>query len=127
MLMRTWTTTIDPVRAGDYERFAHDISAPMFREQAGFLGLIMARAGALRSVITFWKNEAAIAALEASQRYIATVELIGRQGFLDADQSVAVMVVHQRIIDGMLAGSDAFEGEKPTSGTRPGARRPPQT
>lgn len=110
MLMRTWTTTIDSVREVDYERFAHDISVPMFREQAGFLGLIMARAGALRSVVTFWENEAAIAALEASERYIATLELIGRQGFLGAGQPVTIMAVHQRIMDGLVTGSDAADG-----------------
>src|SRR6201999_4375811 len=92
--MRIWKTTVDPLRVEEYERFAREVSLPMFRRQKGFRGVTMARAQGDCVVVTFWEDEDAVAALATSASYNRTVAAIIAAGFLGTDQSVSVWSVH---------------------------------
>lgn len=94
MLARTWYTEIDPDRAEEYERFAREISLPMFRAQQGFAGVLMVRDGTQCRVITLWHGPEDITALETSPTYQHTVARIIGAGFLRGDQRVEVMDAH---------------------------------
>jgi heme-degrading monooxygenase HmoA len=94
MKCRIWKTGVVVGRFEEYERFARDISLPMFRSQDGFQGVVMAGDGAERLVITLWRDETAIAALDSSPAYKETVARIVAAGFLTGDQSVDVHDVH---------------------------------
>jgi hypothetical protein len=58
MLARLWTTGVRPERIDDYEKFAREISLPMFRAQQGFLGCIMSHRndGATRMRLPHWTS-----------------------------------------------------------------------
>ena len=90
---RIWRTEIDPRRADDYERFAHERSLPMFESQPGFCGVLLTAAGSRRAVITLWRDAAAAAALDGSASYNATVAEIQAAGFLVGEQSLEVLEV----------------------------------
>lgn len=90
MIIRTWTTGVDEARADEYERFAEQISTPMFAAQQGFRGVVFARSEGERIVSTWWEDAASIEALEASATYRETVAAILRTGFLREPQSVTV-------------------------------------
>jgi hypothetical protein len=94
MLARVWTTGVRPQRVDDYERFARDISLPMFRTQQGFLGCIMSHRNGIARVLTVWSDADAIAALEQSPTYRATVEKILAADLLTGQQSTEVGEVH---------------------------------
>jgi heme-degrading monooxygenase HmoA len=94
MIARTWYTEIDPDRAEEYERFARDISLPMFRAQAGFAGVLMLRDGARCQVITVWRDREAIEALDRSPSYQETVAKIVARGFLRGEQGVEIIDAH---------------------------------
>jgi heme-degrading monooxygenase HmoA len=82
MIVRTWRTQIDEARASEYERFASEVSLPMFRAHHGFRGLLFGRDSSDCVVITLWEDHAAVDALEASPRYRDTVARISETGFL---------------------------------------------
>src|SRR5262245_51362837 len=85
-LARIWTTTIDPERALDYERFAREVSLPMFKEQTGFVGVLMLREHEKCQVITIWQSPEAVEALGSSPTYRETVEQIVAEGFIRGGQ-----------------------------------------
>jgi heme-degrading monooxygenase HmoA len=95
-VMRIWRTGLDESRSTEYEDFARSISLPMFRRQHGFLGVLFAGTGAERVVITLWTSRAAIAALDTSADYQATVRAIEATGFLRPPQRVEVLDIHSR-------------------------------
>ena len=64
MIGRLWTTGLKPDRVESYDRFARDISLPMFRQQEGFMGCVMLRSANEGLVLTFWRDQAAIDALD---------------------------------------------------------------
>jgi heme-degrading monooxygenase HmoA len=93
VIARVWRAEIDPARADEYERFAHERSLPMFRSHAGFRGCALMREGADCSVVTLWDRPEDVAALEASERYRATVAAIMATGFVrHAGETVAAPV-----------------------------------
>jgi len=94
LLARIWHTEIDPGRADDYERFARQVSLPMFEAQPGFAGVLMLRDGARCQVITLWESSEAIDALNSSPTYRATVERILAEGFLRGEQHVETLDAH---------------------------------
>jgi heme-degrading monooxygenase HmoA len=105
MLARIWRTGVKPERFEEYERFAHERSLPMFREQRGFIGALFMREEADRAaVLTLWEDEKAIEELEASSFYRKTVEVILGSGLLAGEQSVEVFEVHGgQVLAGELA------------------------
>ena len=94
LIGRNWHTEIDPDRISEYERFAHDVSLPMFRAQPGLVGVVMLRDGARCQVITLWTSHEAIAALEKSPLYRTTVARIVDAGFLRGEQHVELFDAH---------------------------------
>jgi heme-degrading monooxygenase HmoA len=105
MVARIWRTGVKPERFEEYERFAHERSLPMFREQRGFIGVLLLREEADRAaVLTLWEDEKAVEELEASSLYRQTVEDILGSGLLAAEQSVDVFEVHGgQVLTGELA------------------------
>lgn len=95
MIARVWRTGVKQGRSEDYDRFAHEHSLPMFREQRGLLGVLFLRESVDRAaVLTLWKDESAVEELETSPLYQQTVEEILGRGFLTGEQSVEVFDVH---------------------------------
>jgi heme-degrading monooxygenase HmoA len=99
MKCRIWRTQVVQDRFEEYERFARDISLPMFQSQAGYRGVMMAGDGPDRIVITLWENDDSLAALDASSTYRDTVSKIIATGFLMGDQSVEVYDTHLSDLD----------------------------
>jgi heme-degrading monooxygenase HmoA len=94
MIGRLWTTRLRPGWGEAYEQFAREISLPMFRQQEGFVGCVMSRTPELGFVYTFWRDQAAIDALDQSPSYQATVKRILEAGILDEPQTLQVAEVH---------------------------------
>jgi heme-degrading monooxygenase HmoA len=99
---RIWRTRIDQSEADEYRRFADLESLPMFRSHDGFLGVVFAERGDERVVITFWRDDAAVAALNNSPRYREAVQGIEATGFILGPSSVEVFEVHDAAIDASL-------------------------
>ncbi len=88
--------------------FARDISLPMFRKQLGFKGVLMAGDGPERLVITLWRDDDAITALDHSASYRETVNRIMAAGFITGHQSVEIHKVHLadlKVAPSLLGGS----------------------
>jgi heme-degrading monooxygenase HmoA len=77
-----------------YESFARDVSLPMFREQDGFLGCVMVRSGHEGLVLTLWRDQAAIDALETSPSYRGAVKRIQEADLLAGSQQTATYQLH---------------------------------
>src|ERR671915_1195158 len=90
MVARIWRTQIDETRADDYRRFAQQKSLPMFRDQRGFIGVLIAADRGERAVITLWRDIACAQALDQSETYKSTVAEIEASGFLHGESSVEV-------------------------------------
>jgi heme-degrading monooxygenase HmoA len=99
LVARIWTTKIDAERASDYERFAHEISLPMFRAQTGFAGALMLRNHDECQVITIWQSLEAAEALGSSPSYCQTVERIMAKGFIRGEQRIETLPVHLLFVD----------------------------
>jgi heme-degrading monooxygenase HmoA len=93
-LVRIWTTRIDMARVDEYERFVDQRSLPMFRAQEGFVGVAFARSGDEVAVISYWRDRAAVGALDASATYQETVQAIAETGFLVGDAAISVFEIH---------------------------------
>jgi heme-degrading monooxygenase HmoA len=94
LIARIWRTEVDPDRADEYERFAREVSLPMFRRQQGYAGVMMLRDGTACQVITLWRSREDVAALDQSPLYRETVQHILRQGFLQGDQMLDIAEAH---------------------------------
>ncbi len=93
-LVRIWRTNVDPLRVTEYERFAQDVSLPMFRAQQGFLGVLFAGAGPPRAVLSFWKDQHAVDALASSPSYGETVARILATGMLAGETTTEILELH---------------------------------
>lgn len=91
LTVRVWRTGLDESRAQEYEDFARTVSLPMFRRHDGFGGVLFARSGGERVVITLWENRAAADALAQSAEYRATVRALKATGFLRPPQKVELL------------------------------------
>jgi heme-degrading monooxygenase HmoA len=100
MIIRIWETGVVPARAAEYLAFAETRSRAMFLEQPGCLGVLFLRAeGDRHAACTFWRDADAIAALESSERYRATVAALTATGVLVAPQTVRVYEVEGGVLD----------------------------
>lgn len=93
MIARIWRTGLDEMRANEYDRFAAERSFAMFQRQPGFCGVLFARMDNGRAVITLWRDEDAVSALDGSADYRDTVAAIQATGFLRPPQSIEILVV----------------------------------
>jgi len=104
MIARLWRTGLKPGRADAYEAFAREISLPMFQAQDGFLGCVMSRRDDQGLVLTFWRDKAAIDALDHSPSYRAIVERILAADLLAGEQSTEIGDVHLLALGGLPDG-----------------------
>jgi quinol monooxygenase YgiN len=86
MIVRIWTTGVDPARRDELADFARTETLPTFRRHDGLLGVLFAGAGATWVTLSAWRDPAAVAALEASPDYQALVGRILAAGFLTGEQ-----------------------------------------
>jgi len=93
VIVRIWTTGVDPQRADEYREFAAVRSLPMFRIQEGFRGVLFTERGSQFAVISLWRDRAAVDSLETSPTYQETVAAILATGFLTDEQRVDVFEV----------------------------------
>ena len=103
MLARLWTTGLRPGRVDAYDSFARDVSLPMFHEQDGFMGCVMVRSGDDGLVLTFWRDQRAIDALETSRSYRATVERIQDTHLLAGSQRTAIYQLQLIDVEGVVS------------------------
>ena len=94
MITRLWTTSVIEAKLNEYESFARDISLPMFRNSPGCLGVLMFRDGPACHVLTLWRSQSDIDALEMSAGYIETVRRILSSGFLTGVQTSRTFETH---------------------------------
>jgi heme-degrading monooxygenase HmoA len=106
MLIRIWRTHIDETRAPEYEAFARQRSLPMLRAQRGCVGVLFARDGASCAVISFWRDAAAVDALERSASYVATAAELAGTGMIVDRASVEVFELHGGCLDETLLPRD---------------------
>ena len=93
MLSRLWRTGFDPGRLDELQRFASEVSAPMFQELPGCLGYIFAVEGSSWITQTFWESRSDLNEAEASERYRSVVAEIGKTGFLRDPQTTEVFTI----------------------------------
>lgn len=94
MIMRVWRVRVDDARADEYERFAQEVSLPMFQEQLGFRGSLFGRSGDDCVVVTLWDDDEAADSLDVSQSYLETVCRIRAAGFISLELGVERFYVH---------------------------------
>jgi heme-degrading monooxygenase HmoA len=102
VILRVWRTRIDEARSREYRVFAQERSLPMFRQQAGFVGVLFAQHGAERAVISLWRDFESVEALASSESYQATVGEIVGTGFLQGESSVEVFELEGAFLGGAL-------------------------
>lgn len=93
MIVRLWTTGVDPDRVDEYRAFATERSLQMFRSQGGFLGVLFTESESQFAVMSFWRDRGSAQALEASSSYQSTVQAITATGFLTGAQNVEIFEV----------------------------------
>lgn len=91
---RLWWATLMPGRGNDYDRFASEVSLPMFRSHGGYRGVSMMRNDEHCCVVTYWSDMDAVRQLEMSSRYAATVEAIKAASILREFGETIIMTPH---------------------------------
>lgn len=113
MIARLWRCKVRAGHEANYERFAAEVSLPMFRGQAGIVGVLLLRAPEERVALSLWQDERAVASLSSSPSYRETVQRLEDSGMLLDSPSVEEFEVHGRFDDaGVLipkAGRGAAE------------------
>ena len=104
MIARIWTTKCRESRAQEYQRFAGDVSLPMFTRQEGLCGVLFLRQGEDCRVLSLWEDMAAIGKLATSQSYQAVVEKIVALDLLHGGQTVELLEVHGGFVGPKVAG-----------------------
>lgn len=93
MIIRLWRTRVVPTRMGEYERFEQELSLPMFRQQAGFLGVLFLRTKKDCAALSMWEDMRAVEALATSQTYQETVHKLQATGLLVEQQALDVFEI----------------------------------
>jgi heme-degrading monooxygenase HmoA len=99
VIVRIWRTAVDTGREDEYREFEEQQSLPMFRRQAGFLGVLFLRSNQGAAALTLWAGNEEVERLAQSPTYLATVERLERTGLLGGDQTVEVFEVAGAHID----------------------------
>ncbi len=66
MIIRIWRTRVKPSRSSEYEKFAQAHSLPMFRQQAGCLGVLFLHTPHDHAARSLWENAQAVEQLASS-------------------------------------------------------------
>jgi heme-degrading monooxygenase HmoA len=93
MIIRLWTTRVDPGRMAEYEENERNRSTPMFREQPGCLGALFLRSGEICAALTFWKDMDSVERLTTSRSYLEASAFYSRSGMLLGTPSLEVFEV----------------------------------
>ena len=96
MLARIWRTRFVEDRLEDLVRFANEESLPVLSGRPGCGGVEFLRHGDEWLTITYWDDDAAIAAAERAADYAAIVDKIQAQGFLVGHSETTVHEVRGR-------------------------------
>jgi hypothetical protein len=103
VIVRIWRTALDTSREHEYREFEEQQSLPMFRRQAGFLGVLFLRSNQGAAALTFWACNQDVERLAQSPTYLATVQRLERTGLLGGDQTVEVFELASAHLDHALA------------------------
>jgi heme-degrading monooxygenase HmoA len=90
VIVRIWRTEVQDGRLSEYREFARHRSLPMFRQQPGFRGVVLAAGPKEHVVITFWDTAADVARLDSSPSYHDTADALLASGILRGTQRVEV-------------------------------------
>lgn len=90
MIVRVWTVGIVNGMSDKLEKFANEISLPMFRKLPGCLGVFFTRNENVCATITVWDSEESIKALDSSSTYKSVVRAIEESGILEGDHVTEV-------------------------------------
>jgi heme-degrading monooxygenase HmoA len=71
----------------------------MFEAQQGFLGVVYSRRGDAVAVLSFWRDQVAVDALDTSASYQRAVRTIGATGFLIGGFVLDVYEIHAGVVD----------------------------
>ena len=93
MLVRIWRVRIAEERRAELERFAAEISAPMFQEFSGCLGHLFAVARDAWVTETYWESEKSLNTALASGAYAGVVSQLEATGILLGESEVEVYEV----------------------------------
>ena len=93
MIIRLWTTRVDPSRMAEYEENERNRSTPMFREQPGCLGALFLRSGETCAALTFWKDMDSVKRLATSRSYSEASAFYSSSGMLLGAPSLEVFEV----------------------------------
>jgi heme-degrading monooxygenase HmoA len=99
MIVRLWTTRVDPNRIAEYEHNEQYRSTPMFRQQPGCLGVLFLRSGETCSALTFWRDLDSVKQLKTSQSYLEASAFYANSGMLLGEPSVEVFEVKGGFLD----------------------------
>lgn len=94
----SWRARVALARLDQYLRFVDEQSLPRFQRQQGFLGVICSRLGDDVAVLSFWRDEAAVDALDTSATSQHAVPTIGETGFLIGDSGLDVFEIHAGVV-----------------------------
>ena len=109
MLVRIWRTRVDPAREAEYVGFAQEYSLAMFRQQPGCLGVLFLNAPPDWGALSYWQNDAALAALDTSPTYLETVRRLDETGLLVGPSSVEVFAVHGGFVGDLILDAGTQE------------------
>jgi len=94
MLLRIWKVGIAPAKAAALEAFANTVSLPMFKAQAGCLGVFFTRTDRHCATVTIWESQQAVDAMETTTLYQDVVRQIEDSGILGSDHQTEVFSVY---------------------------------
>ncbi|MDT8992052.1 antibiotic biosynthesis monooxygenase [Curvibacter sp. APW13] len=103
MILRIWKVGLAPGQASALERFAHDVSLPMFRAQSGCLAVFFTRSDTACVTVTVWESTQAVERMEASERYQSVVAAIEQTGILCGHHQTDTFAVYGGAVDAALA------------------------
>jgi hypothetical protein len=90
MIVRVWTTTFDPAGKDRLLAYASEVSLPLLSSRDGCQGALFFASGNTWITQTFWRDKAAIDALEDDPEYRCIVDGILALNVLGQEQQVAL-------------------------------------
>lgn len=106
MIVRIWKVGIQSGKKQALEKFAKEISLPMFRSQAGCLGVLFTYKDDICATVTLWNNQASINQLEQSSIYQEVVEKIENSGILEGNHETEVFYSYGGFLNAEVINSN---------------------
>jgi len=105
MILRIWTVGIAEGKNKELEEFANDVSAPMFKNASGCLGVMFTQAGDECKTITLWDNPESVASLNDSPEYKKVVSAIEDSGILSGAHHTEVLELYGGFVTNQFVNS----------------------